>query len=142
MATDAAAGGSVSAGPAPDEDCHGEEMNTEERTGGAGYTPAHFTGAAPAALVGCLVSVRPAPANDGHGATGSGKTQREEGDDETPRNAREERDLTNRQTEERAPPERSRAPNASGRQGGEGRRGSPSQQRAPMAHIEGAVGDI
>ena len=89
-------------------------METEERAGGAGYTPAHFIGAAPAASVGGPVSARPAPSDNGHGATGSGNTQREEGGDKTPRIAREERDPVDRETEERPPRERLRAPNASG----------------------------
>ena len=61
------------------------------------------------------MSARPAPVDNGHGATGSGKTQWDEGGEETPRSAREERDPVDGDMEERGPPERSRAPNASGR---------------------------
>ena len=97
-----ALGGPVSAGPAPAEDGHGAETETEERAGVAGNLTAQFTGAAMAALVGGPVNAGPAPTKDSHGVTGN--KQREEGGNETPRSAREERDPSDGETEERAPP--------------------------------------
>ena len=94
------------------------ETETEEITGGAGYMSAHFTGVAPAALVGGPVRTRPVPADNDQGATGSGKTQREEGRDKTPRSAREERDPSDGETEERGPPNgRARITRAAGEGG-------------------------
>ena len=107
------------------------ERVTEDGASGAGYLPAHFTGAAEAttesdarqrreyrkeaaASVGGLSRAGPAPAKDSHGATGYGKPQREEGENETPRSVREERETADRETEERGPPERSCVPNTSG----------------------------
>ena len=49
--------------------------------------------------------------------------------------------MANEATEERGLPERLRAPNTSGQRGGKGRRGTPTQQRAPKARSEGAEGD-
>ena len=89
-------------------------METQERTSGAGYTPAHFTGAAPAASVGGPVSARPAPADNGQEAIGRGTTQQEEEGGETHRRVREGKDTSYGETEERSPPDWSRAPNASG----------------------------
>ena len=135
-------------------------METAEGAGGAGHPPKHSIEAAIAttesdthprreygkeaseALVRGQASAGPALAEDGHGTTRHGKrTQREEGGDENPRRASSERSTTDGETEEIPPPERSHAPNASGRKGGEGRGGTPTQQRAPMARSEGSGGD-
>ena len=67
--------------------------------------------------------------------------QRKEGGDETPWSARKETDTAEEATEERGPPEKLCTPNASGRRGGEGRGGTPTQQRAPMALSDGAGWD-
>ena len=115
----------VSAGPAPAKDGHGAETETEERAGGAGYPTAQFTGAAPAASVGGPVSAGPAPAEYGDGATGSGETQREEGGDETPRSAREERDPTYGETEERDPLNGRARLTRAANEGGKGEREPP-----------------
>ena len=42
---------------------------------------------------------------------------------------------------ERAPPERPRALNASGQEGGDGREGTPTQRRETMARSKGEGGD-
>ena len=117
-------------------------METAEGAGGAGHPPEHYTNAAAVTtengkhmrreydmvalevLLGGQASAGPAPEEDGHGATQQ-------------RRASSEQEPVNGETEERAPPERSRAPNVSGQQGGEGGGGSPTQQRAPMARSEG-----
>ena len=117
--------GPVTAGPAPAKDGHGAETETEERAGNAGYPTAKFTGAAMAVSVGVPVSKGLTTAKEGHGATGN--TQREEGEDKTHRIVHEERDPADRETEEKAPHERSRTPNTLGRRGGEGRGGTPTQ---------------
>ena len=82
----------------------------EEKASGAGYPPAHFTGAAmattksdtcqrpeygkeAAALVGGQASRGPAPAKDGHGTSGHGHPQREEGGDETLRREQKEQEM-------------------------------------------------
>ena len=98
-------------------------METEEGAGGAGYPPAHSTSAAEAttesdarqrceygkeataASVGGPVSAGPAPTEDGHGSTGHGRPQREEGGDETPRRESGERETADRETEESPPPQ-------------------------------------
>ena len=143
------------------------ETGTEERAGGTGHPAAHPTGAAAAASVGGPVtagnvpteekkdggaghptekSIGTAPAASVGGPVSAGPTldeedtQREEGGDETPRRAREETDPVDGETEERGPPDRSRAPNTSGRRGEKGRWGTPTQQRAPMACSKGAEG--
>ena len=89
--------------------------------GGPGYPPSHFTGAArattesnklqhheygkeAAASVGGPTRAGPAPAEDGHGTTGHGHPQREEGGDETPRRVREERETADRAAEEGGDP--------------------------------------
>ena len=72
----------------------------------AWYTPAHFTGTAPSASVGGPVSARPAPSIE--------SAKRKEGGDETPWSAREDADTADEAMEERGPPQRSCAPNASG----------------------------
>ena len=123
VAVAASAGGPVTAGPEPTK---------EERDIGAGHLTAQTISAAPAASEGGTVSAGPAPAE--------GDTQREEGGYKTPRRAHKETDPEDGDTEEKGPPKRSRAPNASGRRGGEGRGGTPTQQRAPMACSKGAEG--
>ena len=122
------------------------ETETEEGAGGAGYLPAHSTCAAEgttksdalqhceygkkaAVLVGGPDSAGPAPDKDGYGTTRHRQPHQEEGGDETPRRAREEKETADGETEEMPPPERSRTPNVSGRRGGEGRGGNPTQHR-------------
>ena len=144
------------------------ETGTEKRAGGAGRPKAHPIGAAVAASVGGPVTVGTAPTeeerNNGTGhptaqtisvnpaelaegtvragpAPARGDAQREEGGDETPKIARAEMDTADEATEEITPPKRLRAPNASGRRGGEGRGVTPTQQHAPMARSEGAWGE-
>ena len=51
-----------------------------------------------------------------------------------------EEETADRETEERGPPKRSRAPNANGLQGGEGRGEIPTQQYVPMARSKGEGG--
>ena len=144
------------------------QWGTEKRSGGAGRPKAHPIGLDAAAAVGGPVTVGPAltkeESNNGAGhptaqtisaalaasaegtvragtALASGGAQREEGGDETPKRARAETDFANDVTEEIPTPKRSRAPNASGRRGGEGRGGTPTQQCAPMARSNGAGRD-
>ena len=134
-------------------------METVEGAGGAGHPPAHSTNAAAvttkidthpcleyskeavAASVGGQFRAGPAPEEDAHGATRhSRRPQQEEGGDKNPRRASSERATDNGETEERDPPEGSCAPNVSGRRGEEGRGGTPTQQRAPMARSGGTGG--
>ena len=83
----AAVGGPVAAGPTPTK---------EERDSGAGYPTEQTIGAAPAASEGGTVRAGTTQAKE--------NAKREEGGDETPRRAREETDLEEEETEERAPP--------------------------------------
>ena len=113
-------------------------METVARAGGAGYPPEHFDGAAGAtttngkhmrreydmlALEASNIgqaSVGPATVEDGHVATThrAGQIQ-DNGGDEKPRRASATQEETDgRETKERPSPERSPAPNTSGRQGG------------------------
>ena len=135
------------------------EMETAEGAGDAVHPPAHSTDAAAAttesdmhprreygkeetaALVGGQDRAGPAPEEGVHGDSRHRRTQQEEGGTKTPgERARKGQRPTDRRRRA-PPPERSRAPNASGRRGGEGRGGTPTQQRAPMARSEGAGGD-
>ena len=61
--------------------------------------------------------------------------------DNTPRSKSTTERTADEAMAERGPPERPRALNASGLRGGEGRRGTPTQQRAPTACSEGEGGD-
>ena len=111
-----------------------ETMKTATDTSGAGHLPEHFDGAAGTTTKNgkhprreyakvaseaperSQASAGPAMGEDGHGATthSAGQTQ-EEGGDETPRGSSAAQNETdNGETEERAPPERLPAPNASG----------------------------
>ena len=135
-------------------------MQRRGRAGGAGHLPEHSTDAAAAmtennihprreynkveleASVGGQASVGPATEEDSHGATRHiERTHWEEGGDKNPRRASSEREPADGETEEIPPPERMRAPNASGRQRGEGEGGTPTQQRMPMARSEGSRED-
>ena len=126
IGADAAAvlGDPAKAEPAPTE---------EESNNGAGHPTPQTMGAAPAASAGGTVRAGPALA--------SGDAQREEGGDKTPRRAQTETKMANEATEERVPPEWSRAPYASGRRGGERRGRTLTQQCTPMVRSEGAGGD-
>ena len=105
----AGVGGPVTAGPA---------LTEEERDSGVGHPTAQTIGTALDVSAGGTARAGPVPANE--------NIQREEGVDETPRRARKETDQADGETEERTPPERSHAPNASGQRGGGGRGGTPT----------------
>ena len=117
---------------------------TAAEASGAGYLPKHFNGSAGAMTengkhprreynkVASEVSDRgqasagPVKVEDGHGATNhsAGRT-REKGGDKKTRRVSAAREPDGGETEERSPPERSPAPNTSGRLGGERGKGNP-----------------
>ena len=118
-------------------------METAAVDGGAGHPPEHFDGAdgaptengkhprreydnvASEASERGPASAGPAAGEYSHGTTNHSaiRTQREKGG-KNPRRASLAQEPDGRETEERGPPERSRAPNASGRRGEGG--GAPS----------------
>ena len=73
-----------------------------------------------------------------HGAV---RTQDERGDEKPQRVSTAQEETDGEETEERAPPKRSPAPNGSSRREGEGGGWTPTQQRAPTARSEGLGGD-
>ena len=131
-------------------------METAVGADGAGYPPKHSTGAAGAttengvhlcreydkvaseASVGGQSIAGPSAGEDGHGSTShSAGHQKEEGGDKKHRRAISEQEPDDVETEERAPPERLHAPNASGHRGGGGGGVTPTQKRVPMERSEG-----
>ena len=127
-------------------------METADGDSGEGHPPEHFDGADSATTengkhshreynnVALEASERgpasagPEAGEDGHGATNhsAGRTWEEEGE-ENPRRASSAQEPDGGETEERGSLKRSCAPNSSGRQGGEGVGGTPTQKRAPLA---------